>query len=170
MRAPDLKSETGKVRAWKIKKPANPKLAAHDGHISSWIVNGPFHLCWSWWMLGVVHLRPIPHVKQPYKQYPGAEYEFLIMAFNPDRGMPDITAIEDDKNWGVIDEPKFLEPADVVIQFDGLDDERAERLCDLSAWAIAKGLLSPDQDYRERWKTVILETVDHLKHGSHRKN
>lgn len=154
-------------RAFKLNQPAKLNDPAHAGCLRAWVINGPFHPFWSWWMLAVVHLRPIEGTPTTKKHYPEAEYEFMIVAFNPERGVPDIDAIERDEDWGDKNIPKFLTPFEVVQQFHGTGDENAAKVCDLAAWAIGHGMLSPDQDYRTRWQRAILETVEHMTDGGH---
>ena len=90
MREPDLQG--GPVRAWRIAQ-TDAVRQAHidsfgypDAGIDTWIVNGPFHPFWSWWHVGVVHLRDIPNCPPAQKKYPEAEYEFTVFTLDPDPG------------------------------------------------------------------------------------
>lgn len=165
-RAPDMEGPLAK--AWRFQGESGKP--DHRGHISQWVVTGikhettpddwagPFHIAWNWWMVGCVHLRPIEGVKEPHKQYPEAEYEFLILSIDPEMGEPDP------------DTPgslHFLTPADVVKQFHGIDDVQAAEVVEAAVKAICQGMLSPDQDFRAAWGRAIDATVDHYARGIH---
>jgi hypothetical protein len=159
-RPPDAKGPAG--RAWLI--PNRSKVPDHSASLAQWLVNCPgAHPAWQWWTVGVVHLRPIEGVKPTAKQYPEAEYEFLIYAVSPeDNPEPD----PDHPEQGYT--PLF--PLDVVEQFHGISDRDAVRLCGMCIRAIVDGLLSPDQDYRAAWKKTIEDTVAHYRAGKHPEN
>ena len=153
-RVPDFQ---GVGRAWEMKvgKQARPD---QEATLIGYIINGPWHLLWSWWMVAVIHLREIPGVKPPNKRYPGAEYEFMIISIDPDvPPNPDKTFPQD---------VKYLTPIDVVYQFDGVTDEQAKEICTTAVKVIIKGM-SPDQDYRSWWENSIAKTVEHYKAGVH---
>lgn len=168
MRAPDL--ERGPVKAWKVRMPAVEDLPRPDmqGTIRCWLVTGPFHPFWSWWMVCVIHLRPIEGVPDSTKHYSEAEYEFQIVSINPDQGAPDVDAVEAGGFWGK-DATKalFLTPADACIQFHGVNDLQAANICDDAVGAIIKGAISPDSDFRRAWAEVIPTTVAHYAAGLH---
>lgn len=155
------------ARAWKMEKPEAMERMDWAATVSSWVINAPSaHPMWSWWQLSVVHLRDIEGVPKAHKQYPEAQFEFLIMAFNPEKGVPDIDLMDAGKEWG---KPAgtFLSPVDVVHQFHGVTDDQAAEIARVSAWAVTTGLLSPDQDYRSRWEFHLKETVGHWASGKH---
>lgn len=108
-------------------------------------------------MISVIHLRDIEGAKPANKQYPEAEYEFLIVSLNPDHQPdPDNAAATF----------RHLTPIDVAEQFHGLTDEQAKELCELAVRTIVDGVASPDQDWRAWWKDCIRNTVEHIKTGS----
>lgn len=167
MRDPDF---SGIARAWKINHTQNQEIE----HTKSWgyessslrdyVINGPYHPFWSWWYLGLIHLRDIPGVPPPQKTYPEAEYELMCLSLNPDPkdgrpSIPDLDKIEEgDVENGL---PGFLTPADWIVQFHGVTDEQAIEVCDLAARAIANGM-SCDVDYRSWWNQAIPNTVKHV--------
>lgn len=158
MRDPDFTGAA--ARAWRIKKPDAGPLA-WQASIVMHLINAPgIHAFWSWWSIGVVHLRDIPGVEPAFKQYPTAEYELLVMSLNPEHGAPD----PDNPEGGY----SFLDPPDVVLQFHGINDGDAERICELAVQAVCDGILSPDQDGRAAWERMIPATVDHFARGMHR--
>lgn len=167
MRAADLRGPT--ASAWKLKKPA-PGEGRKDWEacIESWILNGPgYHPAWAWWQISVVSLRDIPGVPPAKKDYHEAEYEFMIIALNPEKGTPDIDLFESGQDWGKKDVPKFLFPVDVTKQFHGVTEMQVAEICTVAVKAIVNGYLSPDQDFRSAWNYSIDETVKHMIEGRH---
>jgi hypothetical protein len=158
MSDPTLTGPAG--RAWLITKESD--VLAHQASLASWIVNVPgAHPFWSYWMVAVCHLRDIPGVKPAIKQYPSAEYEFLIASIDPER-CPDPTTEQ-----ALAEGLPLLSPIDVAEQFHGVKDQDAFRVCEAAIRAIVNGQVSPDQDYRPIWKTLIRETVKHFREGRH---
>lgn len=167
MRNPDY---SGIAKVWRISLTEH----AQKAHIESWgypssslvdfVINGPYHPFWSWWYLGLVHLRDIPGAPPPKKSYPDAQYEIMCLSLNPkpegDRPkVPDIDKIEmGDIEHGL---PGFLSPPDWVVQFHRVDDEQAIEVAELAAKAIANGQ-SCDSDYRSWWNVAISNTVKHV--------
>lgn len=129
--------------------------------ISSWLVNMPgAHAFWAYWTLSIVSLRDFPGVPPANKRYPEAEYEFMIMAINPEAcPNPDPDLVADGYPW--------LEPLDVVEQFHGISEMDCRRLAEGAVKTILSGKISPDQDYRSAWKALIAGTVQHLVEGRH---
>lgn len=158
MRSPDI---TGRAaRAWKIEIPPDAPTD-WQASLRTYLVNGEgFHPHWTWWRVGMSHLRDIPGVKPAVKHYAGAEYEFMIAAIDPSYP-PDVEA----KDGGY--RIHLLSPIDVVVQFDGLTDDQAARLCMMAATIICRGQASPDQDYRSWWEMAIRNAVQHELMGGH---
>jgi hypothetical protein len=164
MRDPDF---SGAARAWRIADTAKSE-PAHEASIAAWLVNGPFHPLWSWWMVAVISLRDIPGVPPAHRQYPEAEYEFLVMSIDPDVGVPDLEAIERGDDWAVVkdgERHKFLSPADAVVHFHGVDDVGALAVGEECISAIVRGAASPDSDWRSWWQAAIPSTVEHVRTG-----
>lgn len=157
MRTPDATGTAG--RGWRVTRPAGGEKA-WAATIDSWLVNVPgAHPFWSWWQVSVVHLRDLPGVPPAKRRYPDAEYEFMIVAFDPE------TPPDPDNRGG--DGAKILTPIDVVEQFHGVTDEQAAGMCSRAVELILAGVTSPDQDYRAWWKACIAETVEHTVLGGH---
>jgi hypothetical protein len=155
VRDPDIKGRV--AEAWLI------KLKSEDrGTLAGWVVRGPFHPFWQWWMVTVVHLRDIPGQSPAHKSYPEAEFEFIILSANPEHSPPD----PDNPAGGY----KFLVPPDVVEQFHGVSDHDAKRILESSVRAICDGIMSPDSDYRSIWKETLAGTVQHFREGGHRES
>jgi hypothetical protein len=159
MRPADARVPAG--RGWKVPIPADGE-PAWAATLNAWIVNVPgAHPFWSWWQVSVVHLRDLHGVPPAHRRYPEAEYEFMIVAFDPD------TPPDPDDRGG--DGAKFLTPIDVVEQFHGIADAQAAQLCDGAVAAILRGRASPDQDYRSWWHACIRSSVEHAALGGHPK-
>lgn len=151
-RGPDLGNINGSISAWKL--PVTQP--AHAATLEYWLVEGPFHPAWNQWCVGVCHLRAIPGVDPAYKQYPAAEYEFIIFSCDP--GFP--VDVDDPR-------PRALLPIDCAVQFHGCTDEQAKEVCRLAVTAIVHGHASPDQDFRKYWEHAIPFTLEHLVLGAH---
>ena len=128
-----------------------------------WIVHAPgAHPFWTYWAVSIVHLRPIAGAKPPHKKFPGATHEFMILALNPDKPLPSLDVPSTGK-WPLY----FLEPFDVVEQFEAATDAIANEIGELAVRAIVAGKASPDQDYRSWWAEAIRETAEHYRSGKH---
>lgn len=164
MREPD---KSGVAQAWLI--PLNQESV--DAHIKEWgyppatirqwFVVGPYHPFWHWWMVSVIDLKDHDGMPPAHKQYPEAEYEFMIMSLN---GEVNIEACDtgDFENRGF----KYLTPPDVVFHFHGVTEEQACEICDAAVSLIVKGQ-SCDSDFREYWKAMLARTVEHYVLGVH---
>lgn len=143
-------------QAWLI-QPSRPEQEASLG---TWLVNVPgAHQLWSWWVVAVVHLREEAHLPAPLKSYDAAEYEFTILTVDPEESpTPDPDRTEKE---GLA----FLLPADVVEQFHGVKDRDAQRIAAHAVSAIVEGRISPDADFRPRWKVLLEQTIADFKAG-----
>jgi hypothetical protein len=129
-----------------------------------WLVNAPgAHPLWQWWVVALIHLRPIEGVRPAHKRYPEAEHEFIIFSIDPE------SCPEPDPEKAAEGYPHLV-PIDVVEQFHGVGDHDAKRICESAVRAIVGGVLSPDQDYRGAWKKCIEGTVAHYRAGKHAEN
>ena len=172
MREPDY---DGVAKVWRINR-TQQVIGAHrqswgyaDSSLADWIVHGPYHPLWSWWYVGVVHLRDIPGAPPPHKQYTEAEYEIMCLSLNPNPhdnrpSTPDLVQIEAGDIHGGL--PGFLTPPDWVVQFDGVTDEQAVKVGDAAMRAISRGQ-SCDSDFRAWWTSAIKATAQHFADGIH---
>ncbi len=155
MRSPDVTGVRGV--GWKLALPNVADGAPVDwgATLQSWLVNATgYHPFWSWWQISVVHLRPIPGESKPAnKHYPSAEFEFMILSLNPEYPPPD----PDLGHEGF----KYLLPPDVVVQFDGIPDDKAGEIAMMAAALVVRGTASPDSDWRAWWKRAVEESVEH---------
>lgn len=159
MRDPDLIGIAG--RAWHTRRPEEGSgEPSWQGHVNGYVIEVPgAHPWWRFWTVYVVHLWDIPGAPPAKKHFPEAAYEFAIFAHDPDYPV----AVDP----GVGTELHPLTPFDVCYQFAGCTDEQASRICDGAVRMILDGRMSPDQDYRSIWKTVIKNTVEHMTAGGH---
>lgn len=154
--------EEREMRAWKIEYADDAFPGQENAAAATWVVNGPFHMAWRWWMLFVIHLRPSADMPEPKIERDGASHEVLILSFNPENGDPDVDALEAGTAT-----PKWLTPVDLNYQVIGLTDEQAAELAGLMVQEIASGRMSPDSDFRASWQVVLDETATHLRYGGH---
>lgn len=155
MRDPD-KRGLG-TEAWRSRMASvdeDPRVAAN---IEGWVVKGPYHPAWSYWMVGCIDLAEHPGVDPPKKQYPEAEFEVMIVSLDPKCYPPD-----PDSPAGLT----FLTPPDLVFQFDGVTREQAGEICSLVVDHALNGR-SLDSDFRAWWESALRETVAHYKAGRH---
>lgn len=120
----------------------------NDFTLSTWLIEGPFHLMWSQWMCSLVHLRGEHQGKPARLQFPEATHELVILAQHPDHPLTrDSTP----------DSLRPMTPIDVAQQFRAADDaaalKRIEGLLDM----VRNGRLSPDQDFRSVWRQLLTE-------------
>jgi hypothetical protein len=158
VRSPDFEGPAG--RAYNLIDAGLARRPEQQAGLGAFLVNVPgAHPFWSWWLVSVVHLRPLPGAPDAQKRYPEAQYEFMIVTLNPEQTI--------DPHNLPPDGFRLLTPPDVAVQFHGVSDSDAARLCGQAALAIVNGLVSPDQDYRSVWERLITGTIEHYKAGTH---
>jgi hypothetical protein len=160
MREPDQQSPY--ARAWNLDLSKVPDSPQKDLALSSWLVNMPgAHAFWSYWVISLISLRETAGLPPAKRHYPEAEYEFMILAIDPERcPKPDPDRI-------LIEGFPWLSPIDVIEQFHGISEVDCRRLAEGAIQMILSGRISPDQDYRSAWKQMIAGTVQHLIDGRH---
>ena len=131
---------------------------AQTAGLASWVINCPLaHPAWDSYLLGVVHLRDIPGTPEPARHYPGAQYELMISAIDPEaHPAPDP---EHERTF------KLLAPPNVVEQFHGITDSQAAFIGRQAARAIVEGRISPDSDFQRAWNATIKASVKHFGGG-----
>lgn len=147
MRTPDR--ETPTARAWQSRFP-DPLPPESAASVASWVVSGPFHPAWSYWMIGAVDLRERPGVPPAVKKYPEAEFEILIASLDPREGEPD----PDGK--GTL---AWMTPLDLVFQCDGVTAEDVQAIVAEMVDLILAARMSPDQDFRRSWEEWLTAKV-----------
>lgn len=159
-RAPDFPG-VGAWRAWRVTLPpiGQRERADHDATVGMWLLFCPgAHLAWSYWWLTLIHLRPIEGVPPAKITTPGAGWEVICCAQDPN----DAPSPDDPKSL------RMLQPIDWIVQFgDVADDARATEVAELVVKAIMRGEVSPDQDFRRFWKESIPATARCVATGKH---
>lgn len=117
------------------------------------------HPFWQYHTLHVVHLRPLPGQPPAKKRSPSMEYELAVLANNPEKPRPD-----PDNAVGSF---FYLEPPDLVEQFNGVTDEQAARIGRACVRACMDGTLIPDSDFRSVWSVTLYRTLQHIREGHH---
>lgn len=125
-------------------------------HIDSWLLEGPFHPVWNYWVLSAISLVEADGFPPSNKQYPEAEYEIMIVTLDPEHE-PDPESKEN----------HLLTPPDLVYQLDGISRDEVREILGLMVEAILQGKASPDVDYRQWWVSSLDATVQHYKEGKH---
>ena len=121
---------------------------------AAWVVDLPGqHPVWRCYLLAVIALEDIPGVPPAHRCYDGAEWELALYALDPDSGPNP----EDYWSW------RPLLPANVVVQFDGCDEDRAVEVCSLTAQALVGGVLPAEPDdyvgSRQLWSDRVKATA-----------
>ena len=130
--------------------------------LAVWLVWCPgAHPFWHWWLISVIHLRPLEGVRPAFIREPGATHEVIVASLDPDHPIPDPRAFR-------IEDIRFLTPIDVMEQFQVASDVEAEEICALAVRACCDGRLSPDQDFRSLWHATLKATAQHYRGGQHR--
>jgi hypothetical protein len=165
MRPPE--HTNGRVKAWKLRH-VN-RGGRTPAELGTWLVHDPgAHMFWSWWVVICVHLRPFEGEEQPANlQFPEATHEFVCMALQPSTPKKAIPMPRPEDE----DDPDFtfwpyMTPADWVVQVQLPTDEDAVELLDLLPKRLMEGNISLDQDYRQRWISIVKTTAGHYR-GEH---
>lgn len=157
MRAPDKQNRFGNGTEWAawhvVPREGSPARATT---VRSWLLHCPgAHLAWSYWLVSVVHLRPVEGMPDAKKHYPESEHELLSVALAPDY-VPDPDAPADFRH---------MTPVDFAHQFHGVTDEQARDMLDRFVDLVVAGRLSPDTDYARAWKDLLWGTIEHFTTG-----
>lgn len=108
-----------------------------SGALSIWILELPnVHPLWNTYQLTVIHLRDIDGVKPAHKIIPGAEYEIMLLALNP----------EHDPKWDDQESWHFLTPPNFRVQFANASDELTIAVCELFAQWLVDGDIPADPE------------------------
>jgi hypothetical protein len=141
---------------WKVA----PDTSNPHATLGVWLAKIPeAHPAWHSYAISVVHLRPAEGVKDANKHYPGAEYEILIFALDPEAEL--------NPNLPRTIGPALLTPPNLVFQFHGVRDEQAVDLTEMLAKSFCDGVNSPDTDFRERTEGSLHTTLEHMILGDH---
>ena len=162
--------ETGpnERRAEKLK--INPKLKGATTTVAWWLLSGDWHPFWPQFVLSVMKLDDQPDMPPANLHFAGATHELFVAALPPRwKGDEHVPYKAKELNEGGL--PGFLEPVDVVEQFEATDEEM-EQLAELASHACISGLLNPSVDdareyWREAWLKGAIQTLAHIRGEPH---
>lgn len=133
--------------------------AAFEATLRQYIIHAPgAHPFWSWYYMAGISLRDIPGAEPAKRHFEGATHELMVMSLDPDKEAP-----RPNGKFGEHGTLAPLDPPDHVIQTMFVNDEQFGEIVDLFAKAVVNGGLSPDSDWRERWRQSMTYTVDHYR-------
>lgn len=155
---PDRTGPTG-VKAWKITVPEEKLRPEHAAGLDQWLVyHAGSHPFWSYYCVGLIHLRDIEGAKPANLRYDAATHEIMFVSLSPDVDLPDVDAWES---------PTYLQPIDVAAQFTVNDDEQARNVLAAVMDTIVERGAALDQDHRNWWEGAIGTTARHEREGLH---
>lgn len=120
-------------------KPENDPTLVH------WVIRADWaHPFWHSYSLVLVHLRPLPSVREPDIYLPGATHEMWLHALNPDYS--DEALIK----MGIVAPLQWLTPTNFAAQLIETDENALARI-EEAVKEICSGTLSPDTDFVQMW-------------------
>ena len=144
-----------------------PTYAATVDH---WLLDAPGQTpAWSQYILAVIRLGDIEGMAGAHKTFPEATHEVVEYALNPTEGPFDADMVTElARNGRGL---PYLVPINVSVQFEATD-EQARDLGKMAAWGVAEGMLAAEPPFststnNERWRRVLMQTLDHIKGGHH---
>lgn len=157
MKAPDYTGHAG--RGWQMDMSAREQRPDWAATLTSILLNCPgAHPAWQHWMCSVIHLRELPGVKSAIKRFPEATHEIMVVALDPRYELPDPDHFEQPFH--------YLLPLDHVVQLEVPSDAAAVQVLETMVRACCDGIMSPDSDWREAWRTQIAHLAAHQR-GEH---
>jgi len=111
--------------------------------LSSYIIQGNYHLFWSHWMVSIFHLRDVEGIKPAIKNFKAATHQIVICAYiGLEKG--EQAEIKLENNIVISLTGRRLTPLDLDKQIGTLNDDQALRVFD----KFVQGIRSPDVDLR----------------------
>lgn len=115
---------------------------------------------WSHYLVGAIHLRPIPGERDANIIVPGATHELLVAALDPEPG----PTIEDPETL------RPLLPLNAQVQFIGTDAQ-AIAICLGATRAICAGSMPAEPPFQQQgqaaWEALVANTLEHWRTGVH---
>lgn len=162
-RAPDV--EGPHARAW-VTTLAEDHRPDQEATLSSYLVYFPAsHPFWPTYLVAMIHLRDMPGVPPANKDFPEAEYEFMIVALDPEGTPGHPLAVDDMQSF------RHLTPINVRVQFNAASDDDARQRCTDAVTLICQqgAGIEPDDDARVRpWWTENIRRGFNPQEGQHR--
>lgn len=147
---PNLTGEHG--AAWEVDLAAARRAMEwpeeSDPTICAFVVFAPWaHLAWAYYLIGAIHLRPLPNLKPAKINLPGATHEIIVEALHPETAPnPDAGKFER------LHPPNFIGQWVAQARRNPVDLDRAAAAKVRGAVEeILAGKLSPDSDFIREW-------------------
>jgi hypothetical protein len=139
----------------------NPNRVAQRATLAAWLIEAPDQTpLTSFFMLGIIHLRPGDGAPAAAIRVPGATHEMLLCALDPQPGprVDDLETLRD------------LTPYNAQVQFAATDElavhvgaQAVKAICDGYMWAEG-----PSESVSQRaWTEIIANTLRHHAEGRH---
>jgi hypothetical protein len=158
-RPADIQGEWASLWRVPLPDPADRKVG-QDAAVGIWLLHAPkAHPFWDYYAVFLIHLRPIEGFPDAEKVRPDAEYQVTVYSIDPTDSLPDMAAMsrgEAPEKIGM----HLLQPSDFTAQFQDVGgDHNAYEIADEMCVNVTEGKLSPDQDYRVLWATMLTQKV-----------
>ena len=132
--------------------------------VCGWLLTAPrFSPAWDQYFLVCVRLRDgVPGFPEPKRQFEGATHEIIVGALNPVRRYTGASLAAGQSL-------PFLQPLNVVVQFEGTDEEMRD-LVSLMAQGVVYGFLSPEPALagdNSAWLSAGVKTLAHIRGEEH---
>ena len=154
---PAFSGNTG--RAWNVPIAEHRPDGDRHSTIAAYMLESQrFHPHWSRWLLSVIHLRPVPGIRDAVIRLPGATHEIMIASLDPD-------SYDEHATFPPPTGFRMLSPLDVAEQFIVPADQYAVRLLRIGVEACCIGIASPDSDHRHAWHMSIHQAAASYRDG-----
>jgi hypothetical protein len=145
-------------RAWRC---AHPDDSLYPAAVETWLLHVPrAHPYWAFWMIGAITLDPERGVDRRALQFAEATYEFLIVAMDPQKPIPQPTRWEN---------AAYMDPVDLKYQVElpsgPRGDGAARSIVVLMVRTVIESAMSPDACNRAYWLKSITATVNDVREG-----
>ena len=175
-RQPDASGRNGHAWDLIVEQRVAAPASTDDAAVAWWVFHAQpaQHPAWCWYFVTTVHLRDNPgQTSPPFKHFPAATHELLVLACDPDYAPP------------LPGRMPFLTPPNVCVQFTCAQDANAITVTHDIAHALAGGVLPVEEpggnlitsmlgrdtaEARRRsqhWRHIIDQTLEHIVTGRH---
>lgn len=128
------------AKAWRV--PIYREKESEGSSVDRWVIYQPgVNAFWSFYMVEVIHLRPIEGLGDARILLPGASHEVMVFALDPERDIYDC--------WK--NNLPILVPPNYTGQFFAESDEYAKERVERAVIDITNGLLTADSDSIQGW-------------------
>lgn len=140
---------------WIRWEPLDPALL--KGGVSSYFIHCPTaHPAWDWFMLDLIHLRPVPGLPIAKKISPENTHEVVAFAVDPDSYNEEPVPLE----------VSYLNPYNLNFQFAAAGDVEARWVVSLAVQAVVDGRLAIEPPFgpvslSNEWRLIVNATIAH---------